>query len=123
MIVKLKKWALSLKHNLYALYLAYHREDTPFIAKVVAVIVVTYALSPIDLIPDFIPVIGYLDDIILLPLGIALAVRLMPKTIWNECKDKAKEATLKSLPRSKTAAFIVISIWILASITLFLTIN
>lgn len=123
MIVKLKKWALSLKHNLYALYLAYHREDVPFIAKVVAVVVVTYALSPIDLIPDFIPVIGYLDDIILLPLGIALAVRLMPKAIWDECKDKAKEATLKSLPRSKTAAFIVISIWGLSALILFWTIN
>jgi uncharacterized membrane protein YkvA (DUF1232 family) len=123
MLVKLKQWALSLKHNLYSLYLAYHREDTPFMAKVVAVIVVTYALSPIDLIPDFIPVIGYLDDIILLPLGIALAVRLMPKTIWNECKDKAKESTLKSLPRSKTAAFFVISIWILSAIMLFWTIN
>jgi len=123
MIEKLKKWALSLKHNLYALYLAYHREDTPLIAKAIAIIVVTYALSPIDFIPDFIPIIGYLDDIILLPLGIALAVRLIPRTIWNECKDKAKETTLKSLPRSKIAAFIVISIWILSAIMLFGAIN
>lgn len=123
MLVKLKKWALSLKHNLYSLYLACHREDTPFMAKVVAVVVVTYALSPIDLIPDFIPVIGYLDDIILLPLGIALAVRLMPKVIWNECKDKAKEATLKSLPHSKIAAFFVISIWVLSAFILFRAIN
>jgi uncharacterized membrane protein YkvA (DUF1232 family) len=123
MIAKLKKWALSLKHNLYALYLAYHNKDVPFIAKVVSIIVVTYALSPIDLIPDFIPIIGYLDDIILLPLGIALAVRLIPKLIWNECKDKGREVTFKSLPRSKIAAFVVISIWILSAIMLFWTIN
>ena len=79
--------------------------------------------SLIDLIPDFIPIIGYLDDIILLPLGIALAVRLIPKLIWNECKDKGMEVTFKSLPHSKIAAFFVISIWILSAIMLFWTIN
>jgi len=123
MIEKLKRWALSLKHNLYALYLAYHREDTPLIAKAITIIVVTYALSPIDFIPDFIPIIGYLDDIILLPLGIALAVKLIPKNILDECKNKAKNTTLKSLPHSKMAAFIVISIWILSVIMIFKAIN
>ena len=112
MFKKLKKWALSLKHRLYALYLAYHRKDIPLMAKIVAIITVGYALSPIDLIPDFIPVIGYLDDMILLPLGIALAVRLIPKSIWNECKAEAQDATLKSLPHSKIAAVIVVIIWI-----------
>jgi len=118
MMSSIKRWALALKHNLYALYLAYHHKNVPILAKIVAVIVVAYALSPIDLIPDFIPVIGYLDDFILLPLGIALAVWLMPKDVWNECKVKAKESTLKSLPRSKTAAAVVIVIWVLTAFLL-----
>ncbi len=118
MMSSIKRWALALKHNLYALYLAYHRKDVPILAKVVAVIVVAYALSPIDLIPDFIPIIGYLDDFILLPLGIALAIGLMPKDVWDECKVKAKESTLKSLPRSKAAAAVVIAIWVVTAVLL-----
>ena len=123
MFAKLKKWALSVKHNLYALYLAYHHKDIPLLVKIIAVIVVAYALSPIDLIPDFIPLIGYLDDLILLPLGIALAVKLMPEAIWKECKAKAHQATLKSLPRSKIAAIVVISIWAVTAILLFRMMN
>lgn len=123
MFKNLKKWALSLKHNLYALYLAYHTKEIPPLTKIIAIVVVTYALSPIDLIPDFIPIIGYLDDLILLPLGIALAVKLMPKNLWNECKVKAREATLKSLPRSKIAAVIVVIIWIITAIIFFRMIN
>lgn len=119
MFVKLKKLALSLKHYLYALYLAYHHKDVPIVAKIMAVIVVSYALSPVDLIPDFIPIIGYLDDFILLPLGIALAIKLIPEEIWSECKNKAQQSTLRSLPRSKTAAFVVISIWIIIAVLLF----
>lgn len=119
MIEKLKTWARHLKHYLYALYLAYHHKDVPIIAKIIAVIVVSYALSPIDLIPDFIPIIGYLDDFILLPLGIVLAIKLIPEDIWNDCKNKAHHSTLKSLPRSKTAAFVIISIWIIMAVLLF----
>ncbi len=113
MIKKLKTWARHLKHYLYALYLAYHHKDVPIFAKIVAVIVVSYALSPVDLIPDFIPIIGYLDDFVLLPLGILFAIKLIPEDIWIDCKNKASYATLKSLPRSKMAAFVVISIWII----------
>lgn len=113
MLLKLKKWALALKHNLYALYLAYHRKDVSLLAKMIAVTVVAYALSPIDLIPDFIPVIGYLDDMILLPLGIALAVKLIPDDIWKECVANAHQSTLSSLPRSKSAALVIISIWMI----------
>ena len=102
MIEKLKTWARHLKHYLYALYLAYHHKDVPIVAKTIAVMVVSYALSPIDLIPDFIPIIGYLDDFILLPLGIVLAIKLIPEEIWSDCKNKAHESTLNSLPRSKT---------------------
>ena len=119
MLEKLKKWARHLKHYLYALYLAYHHKDVPLGAKIIAAIVVSYAISPIDLIPDFIPIIGYLDDFILLPLGIALAIKLMPENIWNECKAKAYQLTLKSLPRSKIAAFVIISIWIIIAILFF----
>ncbi|MDM5270845.1 YkvA family protein [Sulfurovum sp. zt1-1] len=119
MIEKLKTWAKHLKHYLYALYLAYHHKDVPIVAKIMAVIVVSYALSPVDLIPDFIPIIGYLDDFILLPLGIALAIKLIPEEIWSECKNKAQQATLRSLPRSKTAAFVVISIWIIIAVLIF----
>jgi len=94
-------------------------KDVPIVAKTIAVMVVSYALSPIDLIPDFIPIIGYLDDFILLPLGIVLAIKLIPEEIWSDCKNKAHESTLKSLPRSKTAAFVVISIWIIMAVLLF----
>ena len=119
MIEKLKKWATHLKDYLYGLYLAYHHKDVPIVAKIIALIVVSYALSPVDLIPDFIPIIGYLDDFILLPLGIVLAIKLIPKDIWSDCKNKAHQSTLRSLPRSKVAAFVVISIWIMMTILLF----
>jgi len=112
MLEQIQRWAKSLKHNIYALYLAYHSKDVPLLAKIIAAIVVAYALSPIDLIPDFIPVIGYLDDMILLPLAIALAIRLIPGPVWEACKVKARSASLKTLPRSKTAAAVVIIIWI-----------
>lgn len=120
MLKKLKEWAKNLKYYLYALYLAYHHNNVPFIAKTIAIIVVSYALSPIDLIPDFIPIIGYIDDLILLPLGIILAIKLIPKDIWDECKIKAKKSTLKSLPRSKLAAVFIIFIWILLSFLVYL---
>ena len=102
--------------------MAYYRKDVSLLAKTVAVTVVTYALSPIDLIPDFIPVIGYLDDIILLPLGIALAIKLISKDIWQECKANVHQSTLKSLPHSKVAATIVIGIWVVTAILFFFVI-
>ncbi|TRV26109.1 MAG: DUF1232 domain-containing protein [Microcystis wesenbergii Mw_MB_S_20031200_S109D] len=111
MFEQLKKWAKKLKHSLYALYLAYHHDGVPIIAKAVAALTVSYALSPIDIIPDFVPIVGYLDDLVLLPLGITLAIRLMPSEIWEECKLQAHDRTLKSLPRSKGAALIIVLIW------------
>ncbi|MBB4826061.1 uncharacterized membrane protein YkvA (DUF1232 family) [Sporosarcina luteola] len=77
---KLKSFARKLKKNLFVLYLAYKDSRTPLLAKIVAICVVAYAFSPIDLIPDFIPFIGYLDDLIIVPLGISLALRLIPPT-------------------------------------------
>ena len=114
MFLALKNWAKSLKHNLYALYLAYHHAEVPLSAKIIAAMVVAYALSPIDLIPDFIPIIGYLDDMILLPLGIALAIKLMPETIWQDCRHKAQTLNFKTLPHSKVAAIVVVALWITA---------
>lgn len=113
MINNIKKWAKNLKYNLYALYLACQHKDVPVIGKIISIIVVSYALSPIDLIPDFIPILGYLDDMILLPIGIIIAIKLIPKNIWIECKNRAYTLEFKSLPNSKIAALIVVIIWIL----------
>jgi uncharacterized membrane protein YkvA (DUF1232 family) len=88
---KLKIKAKELKYNLSALYLVYRRKDTPILAKILIIITIGYALSPIDLIPDFIPVIGYLDDLIILPFLIFLSLKLIPKEIMEECKEQAKD--------------------------------
>ena len=77
----------QLQAEVYALYLAYRDPRVPWYAKAVAACVVGYALSPIDLIPDFIPVLGYLDDLVLIPLGIALALRMIPPAVMDECRD------------------------------------
>lgn len=108
-----KKWAYSLKKNTYALYLASKDPRVPVLAKIIIGAVVAYALSPIDLIPDFIPVIGYLDDLLLLPIGIWLAIRLVPKPVWKECQIMAAEQTM-DVPRDRRAATVIIIIWVLA---------
>lgn len=109
MIEGLKK----LKREIGALYFAYKNPDTPWYAKVVAIIVVGYALSPIDLIPDFIPVLGYLDDAILLPIGIALAIKLIPDFIMEESRIRAEKEFEQNRKNNWIAAGIVIAIWIL----------
>lgn len=109
----LNKWARTLKKNTYALYLASKDPKVPLLAKILIGIVVAYALSPIDLIPDFIPVIGYLDDLLLLPIGIWLAIKMMPDEVWAECQHKAQQQTLK-LPKNRRAAFIIVIIWLTA---------
>ena len=108
----LKKWAATLKSHIFALYLVSKDRRVPFIIKLFIGALVAYALSPIDLIPDFIPIIGYLDDLLLLPLGIWLVVRLIPRDVWEECKEKAKEQEFE-LNKNRTAAIIIIIIWIL----------
>lgn len=106
----IKSWARHLKQEIHALYLASRHPRTPRHAKVMIALVVGYALSPIDLIPDFIPVLGYLDDLILLPLGIALAIRLIPPEVMAECRERAQ--ALSSLPSSRTAVIAIIGIWL-----------
>jgi len=102
--------------NLLALWKLFRHPETPRIAKVVAIAVLAYALSPIDLIPDFIPVLGLLDDVILLPLGIALAVRLTPRHLWQARLAEA-ETGADELPRLLWGAAIVLLVW-LAVVTL-----
>jgi uncharacterized membrane protein YkvA (DUF1232 family) len=90
MNIKIKAKVKELKSKISALFLAYKRKDTPLAAKIVAAITVGYALSPIDVIPDFVPILGYLDDMIILPLLITLAVKLIPDNIMDECLEQAK---------------------------------
>jgi uncharacterized membrane protein YkvA (DUF1232 family) len=98
--------------HLLALWKLFRHPDTPRAAKLVALLVLAYALSPIDLIPDFIPVLGLLDDVILLPLGIALAVKLTPRHLWQARVAEAEQGTDK-LPRLLWGAAIVVAVWLL----------
>src|SRR6476620_12777470 len=106
---KLKDWARAIKRDVHAIYLAARDPRVPWYAKALALCVAGYALSPIDLIPDFIPVIGYLDDLILVPLGVALVIRLVPPEIME--KHRALATAAQHDPVSKTAAIVIISIW------------
>ncbi len=107
----LKQRARQLKMEVYAVYLAYRDPRVPWYAKLVAACVVGYAFSPIDLIPDPIPVLGYLDDLVIVPLGIALALRLIPPDVMAECREKAQAAQDK--PTNWVAAGVIIAIWVL----------
>jgi uncharacterized membrane protein YkvA (DUF1232 family) len=107
---RLREWARATKRDVHALYLAARDPRVPWYAKAVALGVAAYALSPIDLIPDFIPVLGYLDDIVIVPLGILLAVRLIPADILAEHRASAAEAAKR--PVSRMAAMVIVAIWI-----------
>ncbi len=121
---KLKRWAKRLKAELHALYLAYRDPRVPLYARVFAAVVVAYAFSPIDLIPDPIPILGYLDDLILVPLGIALAIRMIPPGVLAECRSKAREAAAKAGPGGTAAAVAVVGIWLLlAALGVYLTVR
>ena len=110
---RLKRQARRLKTETYAVYLAYRDPRVPLYARVFAALVVGYALSPIDLIPDFIPFLGYLDDLILVPLGLTLVLRMIPDEVLTECREKAR--TLEDKPVNRKAAAIVVSIWLLTA--------
>jgi len=111
-IKKLKQRASSLKSETYALHLAARDPRTPWYAKLLVAGIVAYALSPIDLIPDFIPVLGYLDDIILIPLAITLALKLVPPQVLEECRARAQETMHNGKPASRIAAAVIIAIWL-----------
>ncbi|AGK95972.1 YkvA family protein [Clostridium pasteurianum] len=107
------KRAKKMKKEIGALYFAYKRPDVPFYAKLVSILVVCYALSPIDLIPDFIPILGYVDDLIILPLGIAFAIKLIPSDIMNECRQQSENIFKEGKPKKWIAGVIIICIWII----------
>jgi uncharacterized membrane protein YkvA (DUF1232 family) len=108
-----KQRARQLKRELYALYLAYKDPRVPWYARLFAACVVGYAFSPIDLIPDPIPVLGYLDDLILVPLGITLALRMIPPAVMVECRVRADELMQQGKPVNWIAAGIIVAIWVL----------
>lgn len=112
MLEKIQAWAKQLKRKVFVLYFAYKDHRTPWYAKLAAVCVVAYAFSPIDLIPDFIPVLGYLDDVILVPLGVWFALKLIPAKIVQECVVKAEERAGAGKPKNWFVGGLIIAIWI-----------
>jgi uncharacterized membrane protein YkvA (DUF1232 family) len=108
----------TLKADTYALYLASRDPRVPWPAKAVAALTVAYALSPIDLIPDFIPVLGYLDDLLLVPLGLALATRLVPPLILAEHRAEAARRFADGGPRSRVGAILVVVVWAIVAVWL-----
>lgn len=112
MIEKIKTWAKHLKKKVFVLYFAYKDNRTPWYAKLFAICVVAYAFSPVDLIPDFIPILGYLDDVILVPLGVTLALKLIPKTVIQDCTLKSEERIKHGKPKNWLVESLIISAWI-----------
>ena len=108
-----KSRAKGLKSEIYALYLAYKDPRTPWYAKAFAAMILGYALSPIDLIPEFIPVLGYLDDLVIVPAGITLLIRMIPKEVLEECRERARNAPRGKL-KNWTAGAIIVLVWIVA---------
>jgi uncharacterized membrane protein YkvA (DUF1232 family) len=116
MLSRIKTWARGLKRDGHAIYLASRDPRVPWYAKALAIAVAAYALSPIDLIPDFIPVIGYLDELLILPLGIWLVVWLIPDEVMVEYRARANEAGQRPISRAGMAA--IIALWVVGALTL-----
>lgn len=111
-----KQKARQLKKETYAIYLACKDPRVPWYARLLAAGVVAYAFSPIDLIPDFIPILGYLDDLILVPLGIWLVLQMIPPAVLAECREKAAIAIAQGKPTNWTAAILIVAIWVLSGV-------
>ena len=112
----IERWKQKLRHlkiEIYALYLAYRDPRVPWYAKAFVALVVGYAFSPIDLIPDFIPVLGYLDDLVLIPLGVAVAIKMIPEKVMDDCRIRSKEVMGKKKPINRVAAVVIICIWLM----------
>jgi len=109
---KIKTKARQLEGETFTLYLAYRHPATPWYAKIFAAVVVGYAFSPIDLIPDFIPVLGYLDDLLLVPLGIKLALKMIPEEVLSEARQQAAQEFEGEKPKRWIVGAIIILIWI-----------
>lgn len=116
----LRRWARQLKRDVLALWFARRHSQTPWHAKALGAFVVAYALSPIDLIPDFIPVLGFLDDVILLPGLIWLTLRLLPPQVLADSRDKAQAwmDARRERPRSRVAAVVIVLLWVGVAVAL-----
>jgi uncharacterized membrane protein YkvA (DUF1232 family) len=110
-LIKAKAWAHKLKRDIVAVYFAARDTRTPLLIRSLALVVAAYALSPIDLIPDFIPVLGYLDDLFIVPLGLWLVIRLLPPQVLTAARAQA--AALLARPTSYNAAIIVVGLWLI----------
>jgi len=115
---RLKKWADALKRNTYALYLAARDPRVSPVARFLIAIIIAYILSPVDLIPDFIPVIGYLDDLLLLPLGIALVIRMIPEDVWQSCQQQASNGLSMDSPWRRQVLVVIVLIWVITLATI-----
>lgn len=102
-----------LKRETYTLYLAYKDPRVPWYTRLFMLMVVGYAFSPIDLIPDFIPILGYLDDLIIVPLGVTLALKMVPVQVLQECRVQAQLEMAKGKPQNRLAGFVIVTIWAL----------
>jgi uncharacterized membrane protein YkvA (DUF1232 family) len=109
-----KNWAKALKHNTLALYYACRDPETPRLSRWLALVVIAYVLSPIDLIPDFIPVLGYVDDLLLVPVACWLIIRTLPESVWQRSLEKARNEPLQ-LAKKRWMAIIIILIWLLVA--------
>lgn len=113
MIQRLRERSRRLKTWTFALYLAYKDPRVPWHARLFALCVVAYAFSPLDLIPDFVPVLGYVDDLILIPIGISLAIRMIPNHVLLECREKADGMMAQGKPTNWVAAAVIVTVWVL----------
>ncbi len=122
---RLKAWAQALKRDVMTLWFAIKHPQTPWHVRLFAAIVTAYALSPIDLIPDFIPVLGYLDDLILVPIGVWLLLRMIPQQVLVDSRAQSQAWFLKDQrkPRSLTGLAVVLAVWALAAWTAWLWIS
>ncbi len=112
-LARLKGWARAIKRDVLALWLAARDPRTPWYGRALAIAVAAYALSPIDLIPDVVPLLGYLDDAILVPLGLLVAIRLVPPAVMMECRERAN--TAMGRPVSWAGAAVIIGLWVAAA--------
>ena len=108
-----KQRARRLSAQAYALYLAYRHPRTPWYAKVFAALIVGYVFSPIDPIPDFIPGVGLLDEMVVVPIGVLLAAKMIPPDVFEECREKAREVAQGEKPVSRIAAVVIVAVWVL----------
>lgn len=111
--MSLKEKAAGLKRDIPAVFLSLRHKETPMIAKVIAAVTIAYALSPVDLIPDFVPVLGYLDDLIILPALVALTIRLVPEDVMKQCQIQADGMWKDGKPKRWFYAIPILVIWLL----------